>query len=57
MFCFPFRSGDIIVILPINYAESTCVVNLLTAITELISVFFVTTLFIFVARKSSEKLG
>jgi UDP-N-acetylmuramyl pentapeptide phosphotransferase/UDP-N-acetylglucosamine-1-phosphate transferase len=32
-------------------------VNLLTAITELISVFLFTTLFIFVARKAAKKIG
>jgi UDP-N-acetylmuramyl pentapeptide phosphotransferase/UDP-N-acetylglucosamine-1-phosphate transferase len=32
-------------------------VNLLTAITELISIFLFTTLFIFVARKAAKRVG
>jgi UDP-GlcNAc:undecaprenyl-phosphate GlcNAc-1-phosphate transferase len=32
-------------------------VNLLTAITELISIFLFTTLFIFIARKAAKRVG
>ncbi len=58
MFCFsPLELGHHRDTSRINYAESTCVVNLLTAITELISIFLFTTLFIFVARKVAKKIG
>lgn len=41
----------------INYAESVCVVNLSTAIIELIGIFLFTTLFLFVARKVAIRIG
>ena len=39
------------------YAESTHIVNLLAALSDLISIFLFTTIFIFLARKAAIKIG